>query len=301
MILFNRFISKLDKIRIILVNQLHISRKIKYEVVSDRLLQSSLFDKESIVDSNASKNLVVSLTTYNIRIHQVHLVIESIAKQSLKPTHLILWLDEKEFSEETIPEILKRQRERGLEIRFCQDYKSYKKLIPTLELYPNDDIVTIDDDILYPYYFLERLVKESRTYPKTVISYRAHKVSYSATGGLLPYKSWDRCTRNEEASFDIFPTGIGGILYPNGSLHEDCNDYELASRLAPKGDDIWFKAMTLRNGYKSKIVSGKIDFKYDFFEIPSGIELGLYVSNVIEGGYDEQIKSVFDKYNLTLS
>ena len=38
----------------------------------------------------------------------------------------------------------------GLTIDWYHDIRSYKKLIPTLKRYPDDIIITADDDILYP-------------------------------------------------------------------------------------------------------------------------------------------------------
>ena len=36
---------------------------------------------------------------------------------------------------------------------YCYLSKAFKKLLPTVDRYPNDIIVTVDDDIYYPYQF----------------------------------------------------------------------------------------------------------------------------------------------------
>lgn len=40
-------------------------------------------------------------------------------------------------------------RDKELTIDWYHDIKSYKKLIPTLQKYPDSIIVTADDDIIY--------------------------------------------------------------------------------------------------------------------------------------------------------
>lgn len=58
------------------------------------------------------ESLIVSLTTYSKRIHEVYLVIESIMQQTILPNKIILWLDETEFNYETIPSILKKANQK---------------------------------------------------------------------------------------------------------------------------------------------------------------------------------------------
>lgn len=103
------------------------------------------------------KQIIVSLTSSGQRIHNAYLAIESIMQQTLKPNKIILWLAEEEFSHNQLPESLKILESRGLEIRFCEDQKTYNKLIPTLKLHPDDIIITIDDNVIYPIDLLDRL------------------------------------------------------------------------------------------------------------------------------------------------
>ncbi len=118
-------------------------------------------------------NVVVSLTTFHKRINTVYLTIESIFDQSLKPSKVILVLSKEEIDENTLPKSLLKLQKRGLDIKFV-DYnlRSYKKLIYT---YNNENsIITIDDDVFYPSWLIERLVKESLRHSNTVICTRGH-------------------------------------------------------------------------------------------------------------------------------
>jgi len=77
----------------------------------------------------AGQKLIVSLTSYGKRVDDVFITIESLFQQSLKADKIILWLAEDEFTIDSIPPTLKMAMKRGLEVNFCKDLKSYKKLM----------------------------------------------------------------------------------------------------------------------------------------------------------------------------
>ncbi len=53
---------------------------------------------------------------------------------------------------------------KGLTIDWCEDIKSYKKLIPTLKKYPDAIIVTADDDLIYDNKWLEQLYNAAQIF-----------------------------------------------------------------------------------------------------------------------------------------
>jgi len=247
---------------------------------------------------NKERELIISFTTYNKRIHDVYLVVESIAQQTVKPNRLILWLDENEFTLETIPEVLKKQVERGLEIRFCPNYRSYKKLIPTLQCFPSANVITIDDDILYPVDMIRRLVEEHNRFPDCVIGHNAHQMKFNSKNEVLPYKKWEHGILCSNASKDIFLIGVGGVFYPARCLSNEVLNKDVFLEICPYADDIWFKAMGMLNGVHSKKVDDDRAFNERFFPIPGSQDIALFKYNIDECGNDRQLKAVFEKYDL---
>lgn len=64
------------------------------------------------------ERMVVSLTTFPLRIGKVHLTIQSILRQSRPADRILLWLSKEEFPEEAqLPANLLRLKEKGLDIR----------------------------------------------------------------------------------------------------------------------------------------------------------------------------------------
>lgn len=287
------FLKNIKKVTETFESKLEVSNRSNY------LLNSALTSNEKIISSEVNnKELIVSLTTYSKRIHDVHLIIESIAHQTLKPNRIILWLDEEEFTLNTIPLILKKQIARGLEVRFCPNYKSYKKLIPTLKISPKANVVTIDDDILYPYDMLELLYNEHLLNPDCVVGHRVHKITLDAQKNILPYSEWEQEATDKSKSNLIMAIGIGGIFYPSGILSEECLNIKNFTLLAPNADDIWFKAMSLLTNAPHKKVSDERNFWERFLVVESSQDIALFHNNQIEHGNDSQFKAVFEKYNL---
>lgn len=278
----------------------NVERLLAVTIKSTHLLNLALTSNTDIVSKRIAgeTELILSFTTYNKRVHDVHLVIESIAEQTLKPNRLILWLDENEFTLETIPLILHKQIERGLEVRFCPNYKSYKKLIPTLMQFPNANIITIDDDVLYPHDMIEILYKENKLFPNCILSHMAHKIVLDLEGYPLPYLKWEIGTAEHKEGKLIVPIGVGGVFYPVGALSHECLNNKKFTALAPHADDIWFKAMSLLNDIKCKKVNDARDFSERFLILQNNQDIGLMHENFFKGRNDEQIKNVFEQYNI---
>lgn len=243
-------------------------------------------------------DIVVSLTTYGKRLNEVHLAIESILEQTMKANRVILWLDDS-LKNQRLPQSLYLQQQRGLEIRFCEDLRSYKKLIPTLELYPNDAIITIDDDLIYEFDLLENLITPYLSNPTYIYCHRMHKMTFDNRGKLFPYLEWELNSSNPEPSFTNFPTTGGGTLFPPNSLDKEVFNKDVFMDICKFADDVWFKAMSIKKGTLSKKVYSHNSKGDEYITIPNNQNMGLYNVNIMgEALNDKQIKSVFDKYDL---
>src|SRR5690606_5888706 len=93
----------------------------------------------------------VSLTTHGERISRVHIAIESIAQGNQLPGRIILWLDEPDVLD-ALPQALRRQAARGLEVRLSSNYGPHTKYFPYVrsEAVHHVPLATADDDVVYP-------------------------------------------------------------------------------------------------------------------------------------------------------
>lgn len=185
---------------------------------------------------------IVTLTSFPARTPRIWLVIETMLRQTVKPDMIVLWLSAKQFPDtDDIPESLRQLTVRGLTIELVpDDYRSHKKYHYCLKRYPNDHIITIDDDVFYDTHLVERMIEEHRKFPTAVITNKAHQMTFDTNGHLRPYSQWNFDTKEDS---DLFVIGAGANLYPAHCLHQMAADIDLAMRLTPTGDDIWLNAM----------------------------------------------------------
>lgn len=225
-----------------------------FNYIDKKLLDKKIerFEEKGINLNETQDSIIISLTSFPKRMHDLHYCLYSLLTQNLKPNKLILWLAEEQFpnKEKDIPESVLKLKNNGLTIRWCEDIRSYKKLIPALKQYPNDYIVTADDDIYYPEDWLENIWEAHKKYPNSIISTRSRKIKLDSNN-VDNYINWKLNNKEESPSYLNFPTnGAGTLFYPN-SLDANVFNEELFLKLCPSGDDIWFWAMMVLN--KTKI------------------------------------------------
>lgn len=250
---------------------------------------------------NRKEKVIVSLTSYGRRVSAVlPYTIISLLRQTYKPDVILLWLDAEHWDEEHLPKRLKALRKYGLTIRYCEDIKSYKKLIPTLEMFPEDIIVTYDDDIFYRKNMLERLVREYQKDPHRIYTHRAHRIRFTKEGKLMPYNDWEG-EITDVAGHGVFPTGVGGCLYKRSLLHTDICRKDLFMRLAPMADDVWFYFMEALHGTARYVLpeNGYVYIPLDAFYQRFHKGASLASTNCKESRNDTQIRDVMYYYQLT--
>lgn len=245
------------------------------------------------VEESASHGIVVSLTSIPERLDRLHLSLESLLSQSLQPARVVLWLAEGV----ELPHAVARLSRFGVTIRRGDDLGPHTKLLHTLEAYPSSIVVTADDDILYPRRWLEGLYHSYCEHPHSVHCYRARKIRRDEAGDLLPLAEWDYLVSAEPVgpAMLLFPTGVGGVLYPPGSLHPEVFNRERFRALCPTNDDIWFKAMAVLNRWPARKVEGSFDSRR-FQSLGSSKRKELWAIN--RATNDRQVRDTFEAYGL---
>lgn len=245
--------------------------------------------------------LIASLTSYPLRIPTLHYTLYSLFAQEHKPDEVILWLSLKEFpnKESDLPQSVLAFKKLGLNVQWCENnIKSYKKLIPALQAYPDAVIVTADDDVVYPKDWLKKLYNAYVKNPQYIHCHRAHRISFDESGKLLPYAQWENSISHLQTSpsFLNFFTGVGGVLYPPHCFFEDVTKEEKFLSLAPHQDDIWFFAMAVLNDVKINVVEGNYTDK-DLVSYVNHTQTGaLWIENVKSGLNDKVLKDILESY-----
>ncbi|WP_066961192.1 hypothetical protein [Microbulbifer sp. Q7] len=280
------------------------NRKLESILRMQLLQQQALTSREMGVGNDKAHNIVVSLTSFDRRIHDVVYAVESLFQQWVKADVVVLWLSTRNFPDRILPESLERQKQRGLQVFFVdEDFGPYKKYCYAFERFPESLIITVDDDTLYPPDMIDQLYRAYLRAPDAIHCHRAHKMRLDGQGKLKPYDSWDSGRRwsedDEYPSPLVFPTGVGGVLYFPGALHPDAFDAEKFMRLCPNADDIWLKAMSLKQGTPCAPILDSRDWTTRFLSLAGSQGSALRKENWRKrGGNDCKIRDVFQHYDL---
>lgn len=212
---------------------------------------------------------IVSFTSFPARIKVVHQTIETILNQTIKPDLIVLYLAAEQFPNKKLPKNLTDliKKNPNVQIRWTKtDLRSYKKLVPALCDFPNDLIITIDDDILYPNDLIATLLRAHRKNPNAICGCRVKRILVQ-DGKLQPYKTWKRLkflrrilTLGKPRLTNFATTG-GGTLFPAHCLHSDTSRDDIFMTLCPTTDDLWFWACAARNGTKTIAAMSYIKIK----------------------------------------
>lgn len=163
---------------------------------------------------------IVSLKSFGERlIKESPLAVESILNNTILPDKICIIIDN--VDKDNVPELFNNHELIEVIYSDC-DIKAHGKYYYTMLKYPNDVIITIDDDVIYPDTFIEDCINAYNSFPEVINASRVHKIKY--TSYLFPYRLWEWESKETGPSYDLFFTGVGGVVYPPNIFNkEDLN------------------------------------------------------------------------------
>lgn len=201
-----------------------------------------------------AEKAIISLTSWKARINTVGKTIFNLYKMC-PGFHIVLCLYEGEFPnrENDLPlDLSLLVQNNKLELLWCKEnLRPHLKYYYTMLKYKDTPIITVDDDGLYSKESIEALMNLYKKNKKSVICNRAHLI-LTSNGQILPYNKWKWVIKKSADNRHIFPTGVGGVLYPPNILDvENININELKQCLL--ADDIYLKVLENRKSISIKI------------------------------------------------
>lgn len=248
-------------------------------------------EKYGLNRKQRKEKIVVSLTSFPGRIDTLWISIESILRQTVKPDKIILWLAESQFDGlESLPDSLLILQKRGLTIRFCDDLLSHKKYFYTMQEYPDDLVVLLDDDMIYPIDTIKKLLYMHKKYPRDICVISGEVMSKNT----LPSQWRNPYLKEKFEHSNMLQAYTGsGSLFPPHVLSPKVFDKEAIKQLCPYADDLWLAYMA--NCYTTKTTA-----LYPWRTFPISIyntaEECLWKLNGLERKNDMQWNQILQKY-----
>lgn len=222
-------------------------------------LYYSFMMPDKLVRGGNGREIVVSLTSFGARLAKVHLTVKSLLNQTLRPDRIVLYLDAG-TDVDSLPSRLTGLKKCGLEITTgYENLKPHTKYFYAVQEHPDAIIVTVDDDMIYHRDLVRTLMESYRKYPECISAVRTHRMTLTEDKKEIePYNLFEgECTTIREPSHSLMATGVGGVLYPPGSLPRETFNQKDIKEQCLCADDIWLKFMEIKAGTKVVCCAGK--------------------------------------------
>lgn len=260
-------------------------------------MPTGLIDKQV-----ANGEIIVSLTSYCHRVtDMLPYMLYSMLMQTELPHKIAVYLDEDNWNDDALPPLLKEMQRIGVDFYYCEDLKSYKKLIPALRMFPNNPILVCDDDFYYHPHYMKWILDAYRNSDgKTVIGSMA-SIPEKKCGKYLPYSQWKSDKKVPANLHMAFGSG-NGTLFPPHIFDSEILKKEIFMKLSPTADDLWFWAMMERQNIKRMLLSHhgygihRVVDRIEDFDVNNVDNLTLI--NVVQGKNDQQLKALIEYYKL---
>ena len=191
--------------------------------------------------------LIVNLTTINTRLDLCAATLWSLIHQEVLPDYIYLWVSSEPYLSDEgmnfIPEFIHELNEihNIIKVVYTENTGPYRKIIPALRSFSNDDIlVYADDDVIYSRFWLKKMMDKFNFYDGgCIVAPRVRLMSKNLFGHLKSYSEFDVLDKEKVLSDGYIITGVGGCLLKKGHVNESLYRLDDYLNLAPKTDDLW--------------------------------------------------------------
>jgi hypothetical protein len=129
-----------------------------------------------------------------------------------------------------------------IRINIVENYGSIRKIIPTLKLFTDNIIITVDDDVIYDKNLITTFVDVYNIH-KCIVSSRCRNIQLDLFDNITNYSMGNK----DECKLGLLPEGVGGILYHSSMFDSKFINFDFNNLEEEflKNDDLLLRASTL--------------------------------------------------------
>ena len=230
----------------------HITpRQVLHDMLRAALL--TVRDPPSRPVPDRPERVVVALTTVPPRLAHIAAVLRSLLDQTSPADRVLLALPQWSYRTGT-PYLPLPPLPPGVEIIRCQDHGPATKLLPALLAEPDAAIVVVDDDVIYPADFLDRLLTAHRRFPSAAVGLRGCRLRPGSTSRDL-FHVFGTAVR-DPTTVDLL-MATWGYLVPPGALDHAVHSFDGWPEGIRWVDDVWISGHLARRGVPRLVVPGR--------------------------------------------
>lgn len=244
------------------------------------------------LSNSPTLDVIVSLTSFPKRLKHLHLVVKSLLINAAPPKKIVLYLDASEMAGHALPGSLSNLQGDVFEIRFVpHGFRSFSKLVHALVDFPDQNILTVDDDYLYDRQFLRHFQPYLHRNDVKVISGNGRIMS---TESGTAYRDW-RLQMSGRSRHGMV-LGYTGVLYKPKALSPLVLDTSLFQDLCPHNDDVWFTCCAYLNGIAEIHFAGVPTNRNKEIHFPNSPRL---MDQNLHGRLEQELHNVIHRFSLT--
>jgi hypothetical protein len=129
-----------------------------------------------------------------------------------------------------------------IKINVVKNYGPLRKIIPTLKLYPNNIIITVDDDAIYNKNIISNFINIYNLY-KCIVCGRSRKIKTNYMEKIINYE----LSNKNGLKMNLLPEGVGGVLYHSSMFDDKFINFDFNSIEDEflRNDDLLLRAYTI--------------------------------------------------------
>jgi len=222
--------------------------------------------------------IIGSLTTISCRINYIYQVIESLYNQTMKIDKVYLFISKESFLLDegitTVPNNLQKYIDNNfLIIEYVKNHGPYRKFIPILQKFKNEDIILtfFDDDWIYPKMLIEKMFETFKNFQNNFISMNAPKISYDSNGYINFEEKRNKKNKKNKINFkdktfynpneprlDLWTNNGYGVMFKSNLIQdEELFNSDKYLSITPEKDEVWWNAILKKNKIKIVVVDSK--------------------------------------------
>jgi len=132
-------------------------------------------------------------------------------------------------------------------INVVENYGSIRKIIPTLKLFNNNIIISVDDDVIYDKNMINTFINVYNIH-KCIVCVRCRNIHLDLVDKIDKYTMASK----DECKLDLLPEGVGGILYHSSMFDSKFINFNFNNLEEEflKNDDLLLRASTIIKNIK---------------------------------------------------
>ena len=213
--------------------------------------------------------IILSMTTWPPRFSSAKVAMEHIIRQRKKTklqerVHCVLVLSEEEACDaryrQEACDLIRKMEKLGVEVIYDQgNIRSHKKLIPTLEKYPDATVLVVDDDNIQQDGWLQIFIHDHDAHPGEIIYGQGSRLISARDGRICEDTDHFFMLTHPygQITDNVVPaSGAAGTLYPSGTFRDPrFFDRNLIMSLCPSDDETWQFVFAKLAGKKFRCLS----------------------------------------------